>query len=245
MGRQTERMPCALISSRAALNMLAVGLSLWLTAAGVLAQDAEPKAAPQAPFKYVPGKAYHILPETHSDESGYKSIVEGLDGKIYVGTAKYNINSFLVQFDPKTEIQKIVIDTNKVTGTEGRGYAAQSKIHTRNFVGASGKVYVGSMQGHGFKGDTTTYPGGYVMIYDPKTDKAESLGIAAPGKGIIDVVADEARGLLYICTYDDKGAHTWVLYDMKTRQYRDLGQAVVAFASTHMDFKGRAHTLTR
>jgi len=219
------------------LTALTLGLSFSVS----VAQESKP----QAPFKYVSGKAYHILPETHSDESGYFSIVEGLDGKVYVGTAKYNINSFLVEFDPKTETQKIVIDTNKVTGATGTGFGAQSKIHTRNFVGPSGKVYLGSMQGHSAKNDPTPYPGGYVMIYDPKTQKAESLGIAAPGKGVIDVVADEARGLIYVATFDDAGENDWLLYDMKTRQYRKLGPMLVPFASTLLGPNGLAYTLTR
>ena len=101
-----------------------------------------------APFQYVPATAYHILPETTSEESGYFSLCEGLDGSIYVGTAKYGENAFLVEFDPRTEKQRIVIDTNKVCGLGARGYAAQAKIHTRNFVGPSGVVYVGSKQGY-------------------------------------------------------------------------------------------------
>src|SRR5436853_5735303 len=123
-----------------------------------------------APFQYVPATAYHILPETTSEESGYFSLCEGLDSSIYVGTAKYNANAFLVQFDPRTEKQRIVLDTNKVCGLTATGYAAQSKIHTRNFVGQSGRVYVGSKQGYRPQGDTQDYPGGYVMVYDPRTD---------------------------------------------------------------------------
>jgi hypothetical protein len=42
---------------------------------------------------YVWARAFHILPETHSDESGYYSLCEGLDGTIYIGTAKYNHNA--------------------------------------------------------------------------------------------------------------------------------------------------------
>jgi len=40
--------------------------------------------------------------------------------------------------------------THKLVGLplEPTGYAAQSKIHTRNFVGPSGKIYVGSKQGY-------------------------------------------------------------------------------------------------
>src|SRR5688500_13148997 len=151
------------------ISYLIAGLCLSLVVASSCAAQepaAQPAAAPaKAPFKYVWGKAYHILPETHSDESGYFSIIEGKDGKIYVGTAKYNHNAYLVEFDPKTEQQKIVIDTHKVVGQTETGYAAQAKIHTRNFVGPSGKVYVGSQEGYRAKDDTSEYPGGYVMTY--------------------------------------------------------------------------------
>ena len=43
----------------------------------------ERNAPPKAPFDYVWAKAHYVLPETHSD-SGYFSLVEGLDGKVYV-----------------------------------------------------------------------------------------------------------------------------------------------------------------
>ena len=90
---------------------------------------ADTDAAPVAPFPYVWAKATHILPETHNNESGYFSLCEGLDGKIYVGTAKYGVNSYLVEFDPKTEKQRIVIDTNEVCGLNPKSYnEAQSKI---------------------------------------------------------------------------------------------------------------------
>ena len=200
------------------------------------------EAETPAPFPYVWGKAYHILPQTHSDESGYFSLCEGLDGKLYIGTAKYGENSFLVEFDPKTEQQRIVIDTHKVCGLEATGYAAQAKIHTRNFVGPSGKIYVGSKQGYRKKGDTSEYPGGYVMTYDPKTGVAENLGMPYPGQGVIDVVADEERGLLYVVTCEDPH---WILYDMKTRKYRELGTLLTPYATTLIDRKGRANAITK
>jgi len=237
------------------LTQLLATLTLATVAGGACAQtppaapaNAAPPAAPaKAPFKYVPGKAYHILPETHTDESGYFSLAEGKDGKVYVGTAKYNFNSFLVEFDPKTEQQKIVIDTHKVVGQTAIGYAAQSKIHTRNFVGPSGTVYFGSQEGYRAKGDTAEYPGGYVMTYDPKTGVATNLGMPYPGKGVIDVVADEARGLIYVVTTaNEKNADRhWMLYDMKTKQYRDLGPKMTAYATTLMDKNGRASVLTK
>src|SRR5436190_2643516 len=149
------------------------------------------------PFRYVWATAYHVLPGTHTDESGYFSLCEGKNGKVYVGTAAYGFNSYLVEFDPKTAKQRIVIDTNRVCGLTVKGptYAAQAKIHTRNYVGPSGKIYVGSKQGYRKgKDDTADYPGGYVITYDPATDKAENLGMPFKGEGVIDVTADEARG---------------------------------------------------
>ena len=104
--------------------------------------------AQPAPPRYVPARAWHILPETTSDESGYFSLSEGLDGTVYVGTAKYNQDAFLVAFDPRKGTQRIAVDVNQVCGLTASGYAAQAKIHTRNWVGASGTIYCGSKQGY-------------------------------------------------------------------------------------------------
>jgi hypothetical protein len=202
--------------------------------------------AQKAPFPYVWGKAYHILPETHNTESGYFSLCEGRDGKVYVGTAKYGANSFLVEFDPKTEKQKVVLDTHRVCGLSATGYAAQAKIHTRNFVGPSGLVYLGSKQGYPIAGDTQEYPGGYVMTYDPKTGKSQCLGMPVEDQGVGDVVADEKRGLVYVVAEAVKTGqyHRWMLYDQKTKKYRELGPRLTAYAATLIDGKGRANAIT-
>jgi hypothetical protein len=195
------------------------------------------------PFRYIRGKAFHILPHTTSDESGYFSLCEGANGRLYVGAAQYDFNAYLVEVDPRTGKQRIVIDTRRLTGAWASGYAAQSKIHTRNFVGPSGKIYVGSKQGYRrIPGDASEYPGGYVMTYDPKTEKAECLGIPYPKEGVIDVVADEKRGLLYIVTCEEQH---FMRYDTKTRQYRELGPRLACYASTLIDGRGRANAITK
>src|ERR1051326_5532177 len=104
----------------------------------------------KTPIEYLWAKAYHIPPETTTEESGYFSLCEGKNGKIYVGCAAYGRDSYLVEFDPATEKMRMVLDTHKLVGLplEPTGYAAQSKIHTRNFVGPSGTIYVGSKQGY-------------------------------------------------------------------------------------------------
>ncbi|MFO0823577.1 MAG: hypothetical protein U0792_10760 [Gemmataceae bacterium] len=208
-------------------------------------------AAPEpakAPFPLVWATAYHVMPGTHTDESGYFSLCEGKNGKVYVGTAAYGFNAYLIEFDPKTGKQRIVMDVNKVCGLktpEKPTYAAQSKIHTRNFVAPSGKIYVGSKQGYRRgKDDTEDYPGGYVMVYDPETDKAENLGVPFKGEGVNDVTAHEKAGLVYVVTCED---HHWMILDLKTKQYRepDPKLRVTSYAQTLLDHKGRAVVVTR
>jgi hypothetical protein len=223
---------------RLTLCILSVALAVPCSlAAGENANPAKP------PFRYVWGEAFHILPHTTSNESGYFSLNEGRNGKIYVGTAQYQFNAYLVEFDPRTEKQRIVVDTRNLCGSMAGGYASQSKIHTRNFVGSSGKIYIGSKQGYrSVPGDTSEYPGGYVMTYDPKTDKAECLGMPYPKEGVIDVVADEKRGLIYVVTCEEQH---FMLYDTKTKKYRELGPLLTPYATTLIDSTGRAHVLTK
>lgn len=217
-----------------------------------------------APFRYVQAKAFHIPPETTTEESGYFSLCEGKNGKIYFGTAAYGRDSYLVEFDPATEKMRIVLDTHKLVGLPltPTGYAAQSKIHTRNFVGPSGKIYVGSKQGYPTAREREAlkrgekipvYRGGYVMTYDPATGKAENLGMPMPlddkqiaagekeGQGVIDVTADESRGLIYVITCEEQH---WMLYDMKTKKYRELGPILRDQPNTLIDAIGRGTAIT-
>src|SRR5713226_9294525 len=136
---------------KTAPSFIAVAAVLVLAQATVRAADKTAAAStPPASLRYLWAKAYHIPPETTTEESGYFSLCEGKNGRIYVGCAAYGRNSYLVEFDQATEKMRIVLDTHKLVGLplEPTGYAAQSKIHTRNFVGPSGKIYVGSKQGY-------------------------------------------------------------------------------------------------
>jgi hypothetical protein len=224
---------------------------------------AEPAKTPPASLKYLPATAYHIPPETTTEESGYFSLCEGKNGKVYIGCAAYGRDSYLVEFDPASEKMRIVLDTHKLVGLplEPTGYAAQSKIHTRNFVGPSGKIYVGTKQGYPTAeekktGKVATYRGGYVITYDPASDKAVNLGMPMPlddkrqpagakeGEGVIDVTADESRGLIYVITCEHQH---WMLFDTKhaDKGYRDLGPILRDQPNTLIDKQGRATAITK
>jgi len=232
-----------LVTVPGVMRALLLALSVVGLSAGLARGEADPGKPTKPPFPYVWGTAYHIPPWTTSDESGYFSLCEGRNGRLYVGTAQYNFNSYLVEFDPRTKRQRIVLDTRRLTGSMAVGYAAQAKLHTRNFTGQSGKIYVGSKQGYrSIPGDSSEYPGGYVMTYDPKTDRAECLGMPYPKQGVIDVVADESRGLLYVVTCEDQH---WMLYNVQTKAYRELGPLLTPYATTLIDSRGRANVLTK
>jgi sugar lactone lactonase YvrE len=188
----------------------------------------------------------HAIPyETTSEQSGYFSIVEGKNKKIYVGTAKYQANAYLVEFDPTTAKMKVVLDANKEIGTSLTGFASQSKFHTRNNVGPSGKIYLGTKQGYPTKNEKRTdYPGGYPMVFDPATGKTNVYQIPIPHQGIISVTPDESRDLAYISTCSDErpteSAHFMIL-DLKTGKYRDLIDSRHMYAFIVLDHLGRAY----
>jgi hypothetical protein len=206
--------------------------------------QAEDKGPP-----WLQANAYAIPKETNNQGSGYFSIVTGLDGKLYIGTAKYGENSYLVEFDPKTKKMKVVVDTHKEIGTNLKGFGAQSKIHTRNNVGKSGKIYFGTKQGYPdlSKGEKREdYPGGYPMVYDPKTGKTKVYPIPIKHQGIISITPDEDRGVAYISTCSDghpgpgENAHFMIL-DLKTEKYRDLIDTKHIFGFIVVDYLGRAY----
>jgi sugar lactone lactonase YvrE len=189
--------------------------------------------------------AYKIPSQYTNQESGYFSIIEGHNGRLYVGAAKYGVDAYLIEFDPRAETMKMVLDVHQVIGSRATGFAAQAKIHTRNNVGASGKIYVGSKQGYPEKGEKRTdYPGGYVITYDPKTGQAEHFGIAKAHHGIISVMPDEARRVAYVSTCSDDRPidHThFMILDLKKKTYRDLGDMEHPFAFIVLDDRGRAY----
>src|SRR5437773_514234 len=98
--------------------------------------------------KWVPSTAYVVPKETATEGEGYFSIIEGLNGRLYIGTHANGVNSWLVEFDPAAKQMKIVVDAHKAIGKDLKGFGSQAKIHTRNNTGASGRIYFGTKQGY-------------------------------------------------------------------------------------------------
>src|SRR4051794_33527213 len=155
---------------------------------------------------WVPSTAYVVPKETATEGEGYFSIIEGLNKRLYVGTHANAVNSWLVEFDPSSEKMKVVVDAHKAIGKDLKGFGSQAKIHTRNNVGKSGKIYFGTKQGYPDvqKGEKREdYPGGYPMVYDPKTGETKVYPIPVPHEGINSITPDEDRGVAYVSTCAD------------------------------------------
>lgn len=220
--------------------VIAGAFGFLMTAAGIPTRGDEP-----LPKQWLRATAYAIPKETTNQGSGYFSIVCGKNGRLYIGTAKYGVNAYLVEFDPATQHMKVVVDAHKEIGTTATGFAAQAKIHTRNFVGPSGRIYFGTKQGYPEKDEKRTdYPGGYPMVYDPETGKTKVYPIPVPHQGIISFVADETRNLGYVSTCSDErpieSSHFLVL-DLSTGKYTDLLDTRHMYAFIVLDHRGRAY----
>ena len=222
-------------SARTAARALWLGGFLCAAAAG-----SEPKSP-----RWLWSTAYAVPKHTTNQGSGYFSIVAGPNACLYVGTAKYGENAYLVEFDTRTKRFRVVVDAHRAIGTTARGFAAQSKIHTRNHVGRSGRIYFGTKQGYPQKSEKRTdYPGGHPMVYDPKTGKTRVYGIPIAHHGIISVAPDESRGRAYVSTCSDTrpvdSTHFLVL-DLKTGRYRDLMDCRHMYAFLVIDHLARAY----
>jgi sugar lactone lactonase YvrE len=178
--------------------------------------------------KWVPSTAYVVPKETATEGEGYFAIIEGLNGRLYIGTHANGVNSWLVEFDPAMKQMKIVVDAHKAIGKDLKGFGSQAKIHTRNNTGASGRIYFGTKQGYPSKDEKREdYPGGYPMVYDPATGKTKVYPIPVPHEGINSITPDESLGVAYISTCADgrpgpgENSHFLVL-DLKTGKYKNL-----------------------
>jgi hypothetical protein len=140
---------------------------------------------------------------------------------------------------------RVAVDCHKEIGATATGFAAQAKIHTRNNVGESGRIYFATKQGYPEEGEKRTdYPGGYPMWYDPATGKTRVYDIPVPHQGIISITPDESRGVAYLSTCSDErpteSTHFMQL-DLESGKYRDFLDCRHMYAFIVVDHLGRAY----
>ncbi|HEX7449396.1 MAG TPA: hypothetical protein VF306_17705 [Pirellulales bacterium] len=204
-------------------------------------------AADEPPRHWLQATAYVVPKETATEGEGYFSIVEGLNRRLYIGTHANGVNSWLVEFDPAARQMKMVVDAHRAIGTDLKGFGSQAKIHTRNNVGASGKIYFGTKQGYPSKDEKREdYPGGYPMVFDPTTGETKVYPIAVPHQGINSIAPDESRGVAYVSTCSDHRPGpdenaVFLILDLQTGMYRPLIDTEHFYGFIVVDYLGRAY----
>jgi len=223
-------------------------LAMFLTTAADPDNKSDTGSKKEPGLKWIPATAYAVPKETAPEGEGYFSIIEGHNGRLYVGTHANGVNSWLVEFDPKTGTFKIVVDCHKAIGRDLKGFGSQAKIHTRNNVGRlTGKIYFGTKQGYPVKGEKwQDYPGGYPMVYDPRTGETKVYDIPVKHQGINSIMPDESRGVAYISTCSDgrpgPGENSiFLVLDLKTGKYRELIDTRHIYGFIVLDHRGRAY----
>lgn len=200
------------------------------------------------PERWIPATAYVVPKETAPDGEGYFAIIEGHNRRLYIGTHANGLNSWLVEFDPSGGKMTVVVDAHKVIGTDLKGFGAQAKIHTRNNTGKlTGRIYFGTKQGYpSAEEKCEDYPGGYPMVYDPKTGQVKVYPIPVPHQGINSIAPDESRRVAYVSTCADHrpgpGENAVFLrLDLETGAYRELIDTEHIYGFIVVDARGRAY----
>lgn len=168
-----------------------------------------------------PGIVY--VPEEFHTGGAYTAIQASPDGRVYIGTTIYNGYAHLLAFSPATGRFDNLFNVGTVTGERNPGPYSQAKIHTKPAIAPDGRVYVGTKSGKPAREANwqENYPGGHLLVYDPRAGTTADLGIIKPKVSIIAVGVDPSRGIVYALT--DPDSHL-VTYDPRTRQFVDRGQ---------------------
>ncbi len=168
----------------------------------VLSVDPTPGKASEPPnpkpgTRWLKATAFAVPRETAPEGEGYFSIVEGHNERLYIGTHANGVNSWLVEFNPRIGGMKVVVDAHKAIGIDRKGFGSQAKIHTRNNVGKSGKIYFGTKQGYPApvrvrSARTTPAVTRWSTIRKPASTRVYPIPV--PNEGIISITPDEELG---------------------------------------------------
>lgn len=94
------------------------------------------------------------------------------------------------------KISKIVSLSDLLAPEEN--YLPQGKIHTRLFEGKDGNLYFGTHFAYPFGlPQKIKFEGGHMLSLNPKTKKIKDLGIPVKNEGIITMILDKKRMIVY------------------------------------------------
>lgn len=138
-------------------------------------------------------------------------------GRVYIGLCNEGEPGHaakLLAYESTTRQVRELFDVAEATHDPSwRGHIPQSKFHTCMAVGGDGRFYAATHTTapsiarplwdieQAYDEREIAYPGSHYLIYDPRTERVEDLGIPVPRDSVYGGVYDDERGVHYLLTF--------------------------------------------
>jgi hypothetical protein len=167
-------------------------------------------------------------PDFPNGDSNYHSLVSASDGKLYFSIDTHNTDYAcrFYSFDPGSETVREIARMDATLGEDARKQISQGKIHVP-FYEHESKLYFAThiafyqegLPGYDAK-EKPLYKGGHFMSYDLKTGHFEDLARILPDEGLINMIMDTKREVLYGLSWP---SGLLLSYELKTGDLHSWG----------------------
>ncbi len=167
-------------------------------------------------------------PDFPQGDSNYHSLAAASDGKLYFSIDTHNTDYAcrFYSFDPATELVTQIAALDAPVGEDARKEISQGKIHVP-FYEHNGKLYFSThlsfyaegLPGYDAKGKPL-YQGGHFMAYALKSGAFEDLARILPDEGLITMILDKEREVLYGLSWPSA---LLISYELKTGDLHSWG----------------------
>lgn len=175
-------------------------------------------------YSEVPVKIY-TLPGEHQEDGFWISIHAASNNNVYFGTCTHGGVGHFYEFDSKTNTVHHIAGMDEATSENVPYLEPQGKIHCKIVEDKRGRIWFGSDIAYHFymaKWDAPDgYPGGHMLVYDPKTKQLDDLGIPFPRASIRVLSIDQERDVLYVVTFPDGRFYK---YEIQTKKSEFFGR---------------------
>jgi hypothetical protein len=143
--------------------------------------------------------------------------------KVFIGVTNHRNRQGLYEYDVPSKTMRLRGFIDELAHL--RDFQWQGKIHTQIVEGPGGAMYFGTDGGESREEYLMNHPqgygGGFLMRWDPATNRLTNLGMTLQYESIKDVAVDQVNGQIYAVSYPQ--VHLLV-YDYHQNSLRDLGR---------------------